>query len=83
IFAFLCGLLSESHRNTLLTRRRVCRCSVSVEAHYRELFRADKSKIQKTFQPSLFSTSWGKIEHNGANLLFLPPQRYTGWHTNK
>ena len=25
-------------RLSLLTRRRVCRCSVSVEAHYRELF---------------------------------------------
>nr|WP_284146859.1 IS1 family transposase [Escherichia coli] len=28
-----------------LTRRRVCRCSVSVVAHYRELFRPDKRKI--------------------------------------
>ncbi|MCN5364304.1 hypothetical protein MLW91_13425, partial [Escherichia coli] len=28
-----------------LTRRRACRCSVSVVAHYRELFRPDKRKI--------------------------------------
>ncbi|HHC4761442.1 TPA: hypothetical protein ACN6Z6_002578, partial [Escherichia albertii] len=32
-------------RRILLTRRRVCRCSVSVVAHYRELFRPDKRKI--------------------------------------
>ena len=32
-------------RRTPLTRRRVCRCSVSVVAHYRELFRPDKRKI--------------------------------------
>ncbi|WP_221178119.1 hypothetical protein, partial [Klebsiella pneumoniae] len=32
IFAFLCEVLT----GTPLTRRLVCRCSVSVEAHYRE-----------------------------------------------
>ncbi len=32
----------EILRRTPLTRRRVCRCSVSVVAHYRELFRPDK-----------------------------------------
>ncbi|EOL8214090.1 hypothetical protein PSC91_RS23490, partial [Escherichia coli] len=41
IFAFSAGIL----RRTPLTRRRVCRCSVSVVAHYRELFRPDKRKI--------------------------------------
>ncbi|WP_231040636.1 hypothetical protein, partial [Citrobacter freundii] len=40
-FTFFAGVLSE----TPLTRRLVIRCSVSVEAHYRELFRADKLKI--------------------------------------
>ncbi|WP_247011014.1 hypothetical protein, partial [Escherichia coli] len=35
----------EILRRTPLTRRRVCRCSVSVVAHYRELFRPDKQKI--------------------------------------
>ncbi|MDE9611481.1 hypothetical protein L2I60_24855, partial [Citrobacter portucalensis] len=40
-FAFFAGVLS----GTPLTRRRVIRCSVSVEAHYRELFQADKLKI--------------------------------------
>ncbi len=35
----------EILRRTPLTRRRVCRCSVSVVAHYRELFRPDKRKI--------------------------------------
>ncbi|MCB6780346.1 MULTISPECIES: hypothetical protein, partial [unclassified Citrobacter] len=37
-----------------LTRRLVIRCSVSVEAHYRELFQADKLKIQKTYQAITF-----------------------------
>ncbi|WP_238875162.1 hypothetical protein, partial [Klebsiella quasipneumoniae] len=32
IFAFLCEVLTV----TPLTRRLACRCSVSVEAHYRE-----------------------------------------------
>ncbi|RIJ71848.1 hypothetical protein D1505_02320 [Escherichia coli] len=34
-----------------LTRRRVCRCSVSVVAHYRELFRPDKRKFKIIFRP--------------------------------
>ncbi|MBW9472466.1 hypothetical protein FHA61_19725 [Escherichia coli] len=34
---------------TPLTRRRVCRCSVSVVAHYRELFRPDKRKFKIIF----------------------------------
>ncbi|EPJ7367681.1 hypothetical protein QEG31_004170, partial [Pluralibacter gergoviae] len=38
----------------LLTRRRVCRCSVSVVAHYREFSDVDKPCFKKTFQPSLF-----------------------------
>ncbi|WP_290366675.1 hypothetical protein, partial [Citrobacter freundii] len=40
-FAFFAGVLS----GTPLTRRLIIRCSVSVEAHYRELFQADKLKI--------------------------------------
>ncbi|WP_275150549.1 hypothetical protein, partial [Citrobacter portucalensis] len=40
-FAFFAGVLS----GTPLTRRLAIRCSVSVEAHYRELFQADKLKI--------------------------------------
>ncbi|MCK6946891.1 hypothetical protein L8Q47_17995, partial [Enterobacter bugandensis] len=36
-------------RFSLLTRRRVCRCSVSVEAHYRALFLSDKRKFKKSF----------------------------------
>ncbi|MCW9306773.1 hypothetical protein, partial [Klebsiella pneumoniae] len=36
-FAFLCQFLALNFTaKTLLTRRLVCRCSVSVEAHYRE-----------------------------------------------
>ncbi len=45
IFAFSAGIL----RRTPLTRRRVCRCSVSVVAHYRELFRPDKRKFKIIF----------------------------------
>ncbi|PEI19444.1 hypothetical protein CRM84_18890 [Escherichia coli] len=47
IFAFSVGIL----RRTPLTRRRVCRCSVSVVAHYRELFRPDKRKFKIIFRP--------------------------------
>ncbi|MGK3373904.1 hypothetical protein, partial [Citrobacter youngae] len=49
-FAFFAGVLS----GTPLTRRLACRCSVSVEAHYRELFQTDKLKIQKTYQAIAF-----------------------------
>ncbi|WP_206742791.1 hypothetical protein, partial [Klebsiella sp. RIT-PI-d] len=35
---------------SLLTRRFVIRCSVSVEAHYREFFRDDKHKFKKTYR---------------------------------
>ncbi|MGH4718920.1 hypothetical protein ACRFD7_20920, partial [Klebsiella pneumoniae] len=36
-FAFLCQFLALNFTaKTLLTRRLACRCSVSVEAHYRE-----------------------------------------------
>ncbi len=44
----LMGITAETYgvlRRTPLTRRRACRCSVSVVAHYRELFRPDKRKI--------------------------------------
>ncbi|MDN8554379.1 hypothetical protein QZP89_21515, partial [Citrobacter werkmanii] len=37
-----------------LTRRRVIRCSVSVEAHYRELFQADKGKFKIIFRVIIF-----------------------------
>ncbi|MEG1124375.1 MAG: hypothetical protein RSE37_19745, partial [Citrobacter sp.] len=53
ISAFLCKVLS----GTPLTRRHVIRCSVSVEAHYRELFQADKLKIQKTYQAIIFQST--------------------------
>ncbi|EPQ4140948.1 hypothetical protein L9H42_004015, partial [Klebsiella quasipneumoniae] len=37
IFAFLCRFSALNFiAETLLTRRLACRCSVSVEAHYRE-----------------------------------------------
>ncbi|WP_230326444.1 hypothetical protein, partial [Citrobacter sp. Res13-Sevr-PEB04-36] len=49
-FAFLREVLT----GTPLTRRFVIRYSVSVEAHYRELFQADKRKIQKTYQTITF-----------------------------
>ncbi|EOJ7558840.1 hypothetical protein ACKAXX_004335, partial [Escherichia coli] len=39
----------EILRRTPLTRQRVCRCSVSVVAHYRELFRPDKRKFKIIF----------------------------------
>ncbi|MDU7197030.1 MAG: hypothetical protein E6288_03550, partial [Enterobacteriaceae bacterium] len=42
IFTFLCGILTGIRLRTLLTRRLVCRCSVSVEAHYREFSGSDK-----------------------------------------
>ncbi|WP_213733782.1 hypothetical protein, partial [Citrobacter europaeus] len=45
---------SDYYRFSPLTRRLVIRCSVSVEAHYRELFQADKLKIQKTYQAITF-----------------------------
>src|SRR5690606_6871474 len=51
-FAFLCRSFPEED---LLTRWPVSRCSVSVEAHYRELFRADKSKMQKNLSTAQFS----------------------------
>ena len=38
ILRFPASESSVYFRYSLLTRRRVCRCSVSVEAHYRELF---------------------------------------------
>ncbi|MBN6449607.1 hypothetical protein, partial [Escherichia coli] len=50
IFAFSVGIL----RRTPLTRRRVCRCSVSVVAHYRESAQEDKRKNAFLFQPLIF-----------------------------
>lgn len=47
---FSAGIL----RRTPLTRRLVCRCSVSVEAHYREFFGSDKHKIQKNYRSLTF-----------------------------
>ncbi|MCX8982898.1 hypothetical protein, partial [Citrobacter portucalensis] len=48
--AFLYEILS----GTPLTRRLVIRCSVSVEAHYRELFQADKGKFKIIFRVIIF-----------------------------
>ncbi|WP_222128279.1 hypothetical protein, partial [Leclercia adecarboxylata] len=42
------------HAFSLLTRRLVCRCSVSVEAHYRQFFGGDKHKSQKVFRSLTF-----------------------------
>ncbi|MFC6120067.1 hypothetical protein ACFPZP_03175, partial [Citrobacter bitternis] len=50
IFTFLCGILTGIRLRTPLTRRLVCRCSVSVEAHYREFLGSDKYKIQKKYR---------------------------------
>ncbi|AOT44374.1 hypothetical protein BH714_14485 [Enterobacter ludwigii] len=50
IFAFLCWCSSLNPP----TRRRVCRCSVSVEAHYREFSDVDNPSFKKNVQPSLF-----------------------------
>ncbi|WP_238340104.1 hypothetical protein, partial [Citrobacter sp. NCU1] len=72
IFAFSAGVLS----GTPLTRRLACRCSVSVEAHYRELFPADKRKFKITFQLSLFSPKQTLRCHKISNLSFLQPQSH-------
>ncbi|HCM56728.1 MAG TPA: hypothetical protein DIS97_12625, partial [Citrobacter freundii] len=57
IFAFLYEILS----GTPLTRRLVIRYSVSVEAHYRELFRADKGKFKIIFRVRIFSSKQLKL----------------------
>ncbi|HGG8714113.1 TPA: hypothetical protein ACJJY0_001336, partial [Enterobacter asburiae] len=62
ILRFPASESSDYFRYFLLTRRRVCRCSVSVEAHYRELFRRDKRKFKKSFHPRFFFTNRGEIE---------------------
>ncbi|PQH19969.1 hypothetical protein CWD63_24370 [Raoultella ornithinolytica] len=41
---------------SLSTRRLVCRCSVSMEAHYREPNGNDKRKNTFLFQPLIFCT---------------------------
>ncbi|MDR9892499.1 hypothetical protein O7047_19985, partial [Pseudenterobacter timonensis] len=56
IFAFLRDFSAAFAGRILLTRRLACRCSVSVVAHYREFFGADKHKIQKTFCSLIFQT---------------------------
>ncbi|WP_220432972.1 hypothetical protein, partial [Raoultella terrigena] len=56
LFCFsLSAFAADIQRWSLLTRRPVSRCSVSVEAHYREFSDVDKPCLQKTFQPPLFS----------------------------
>ncbi|EBN8657913.1 hypothetical protein D1X37_21785, partial [Salmonella enterica] len=47
--AFIFAFLREVLVRTPLTRRPVCRCSVSVVAHYRELFLPDKRKFKIIF----------------------------------
>ncbi|MCI1672454.1 hypothetical protein, partial [Citrobacter braakii] len=69
-FAFLCEILS----GTPLTRRFVIRCSVSVEAHYRELFQADKGKFKITFRVRVFSAKPPLTCHKISKLPFLQPQ---------
>ncbi|HGV5504542.1 TPA: hypothetical protein ACNDMB_001600, partial [Shigella boydii] len=69
IFAFSAGIL----RRTPLTRRRVCHCSVSVVAHYRELFRPDKRKFKIIFRPRIFSAKASLMYHKTSNLPFLQP----------
>ncbi|MHA1002844.1 hypothetical protein ACR9IA_20165, partial [Leclercia pneumoniae] len=54
LFCFSPGFFNRLSGRTLLTRRLACRCSVSVEAHYREFFGGDKQKIQKTFRSLTF-----------------------------
>ncbi|HHK8905836.1 TPA: hypothetical protein ACQZB7_003878, partial [Escherichia coli] len=63
----------EILRRTPLTRRRVCRCSVSVVAHYRELFRPDKRKFKIIFRPRIFSAKAPLMCHKTSNLPFLQP----------
>ncbi|EOH9008073.1 hypothetical protein ACMD7D_002221, partial [Citrobacter freundii] len=52
--AFIFAFLYEILWRTPLTRRLVIRCSVSVEAHYRELFQADKGKFKIIFRVRIF-----------------------------
>ncbi|WP_227409639.1 hypothetical protein, partial [Citrobacter werkmanii] len=59
-----------------LTRRHVIRCSVSVEAHYRELFQADKGKFKITFRMHIFSPKQPLTCHKISNLPFLQPQSH-------
>ncbi|HGK4674972.1 TPA: hypothetical protein ACJ2WV_004263, partial [Kluyvera georgiana] len=51
---FIFAYFAEVLERTSLTRRLVCRCSVSVVAHYREKMRSCKHKIGKTFRSSTF-----------------------------
>ncbi|MCB8603442.1 hypothetical protein LJE07_17500, partial [Citrobacter europaeus] len=71
-FAFFAGVLS----GTPLTRRLVIRCSVSVEAHYRELFQADKGKFKITFRVRVFSSKPPLTCHKISKLPFLQPQSH-------
>ncbi|WP_318389626.1 hypothetical protein, partial [Enterobacter sp.] len=48
--------------------RPVSRCSVSVEAHYREFLQGDKYKIQKTYRSIIFQTK--PIEKPRFRLVF-------------
>ncbi|MDV5665216.1 hypothetical protein, partial [Leclercia adecarboxylata] len=52
---YFCFSLPAFISERLLSRRFVIRCSVSVEAHYREFFGSDKSKFKKNNQPCFFS----------------------------
>ncbi|WP_274922495.1 hypothetical protein, partial [Citrobacter youngae] len=59
-----------------LTRRRVIRCSVSVEAHYRELFQADKGKFKIIFRVRIFSSKPLLTCHKISDLPFLQQQSH-------
>ncbi|EOY5096074.1 hypothetical protein ACP3A9_004438, partial [Citrobacter amalonaticus] len=77
LFRFsLSVFITGFHRRTLLTRRLACRCSVSVEAHYRELFRADKGKFKIIFRVFFFSPKPVLTCHKISVLLFLQPQSH-------
>ncbi|WP_223307979.1 hypothetical protein, partial [Citrobacter braakii] len=68
------GESSVYFRFSPLTRRFVIRCSVSVEAHYRELFQADKGKFKITFRVRVFSAKPPLTCHKISKLPLLQPQ---------
>ncbi|WP_227540156.1 hypothetical protein, partial [Raoultella sp. BIGb0399] len=55
-YAFLFQSQPHFQKFSLSTRRLVCRCSVSMEAHYREPAGNDKRKNAFLFQPLIFYT---------------------------
>ncbi|WP_438436477.1 hypothetical protein, partial [Kluyvera georgiana] len=74
---------AEILRRTSLTRRLVIRCSVSVEAHYREFILADKRKFKIIYRSLFFSPNCVSIQRKKPRLLFLTPIQYVKWHTKE